>query len=96
MMSRALFNHFLLIALFGVFCFLNSKIWFSENGFQRLRYLQELNAEQSQMNASQQADNDRIAEDIASLKQDTEMVEYAARSDLGMVSPGETYYQFAS
>jgi len=96
MIGRSIFNHFLLVALLIVFCFLNSKIWFSENGFQRLRYLEEINAEQLQANQIQQAANDRISEEIVSLKQDSAMVEYAARADLGMISSGETYYQFAS
>ena len=96
MIGRAILNHCILVALFMVFCFLNSKIWFSENGFQRLRYLEEINAEQLQTNKMQQAVNDRISEEVVSLKQDSAMVEYAARSDLGMVSPGETYYQFSS
>lgn len=96
MISRAIFNHFLLLALLAIFCFLNSKIWFAENGFQRLRYLEEINAEQLRANKSQQAENKRLSEEIALFKQGNSVVEYAARADLGMVAPGETYYQFAS
>ena len=96
MIGRALLNHLLLVALFLVFCLLNSKIWFSDNGFQRLRYLEEMNAEQSSANAIRQAENDRMMGEISSLQQDGDMVEYAARADLGMIARGETYFQFAS
>lgn len=89
------FNKFLITILVFSFLFLNYKIWFSENSFNRYSRLKVQYAEQKSINEALEFTNKDIQQEISALDNDSTFLEYAARSDLGMVAPGEVYYQFS-
>ncbi|MEE3003704.1 MAG: septum formation initiator family protein [Pseudomonadota bacterium] len=89
------FNKFLITILVFSFLFLNYKIWFSENSFNRYSRLKTQFTEQKSINEALENRNKDIQEEIFALADDSTLLEYAARSDLGMVDPGEIYYQFS-
>ena len=94
-MPRITFNNALIVILFCVFMFLSYKICLSENGFSRLLYIDGIVKEQQANNTNLVIANAEILSDVESLKNDETLIEYSARSDLGMIRKNETYYQFS-
>ena len=94
-MLKITFNSVLIVILFCVFMFLSYKIWLSENGFNRLLYLEGLVREEETINKNLVAGNLAMSFEVESLKNDESLIEYSARSDLGMIKKNETYYQFS-
>ena len=50
-------------------------------------------AEQSEQNQKLQARNEQLKAEVADLKQGLEAIEERARTELGMIKEGETFYQ---
>jgi cell division protein FtsB len=71
---------------------LQVKLWVS-GGMRDVWRLEKAVAEQKQINAAQLEKNQRLAAEVADLKGGAEAVEERARSELGMVKTGETFYQ---
>ncbi len=72
---------------------LEVKLWAGQGGMADVRRLQQSVAEQKVENDALKARNDALAAEVANLKSETEAVEERARSELGLVKPGETFYQ---
>ena len=51
------------------------------------------NAEQRSENAELRKRNEALAAEVEDLKSGTEAIEERARSELGMIKPGEVFYQ---
>lgn len=82
-----------LIVLVLVLLLLGYKLWFSDSSISQAWHLkQQLNA-MNEDNAVLQQRNMLVTAEIESLKQGDETVEERARSDLGLVKPGEVFYQ---
>lgn len=83
----------LVLLLLGLLAALQYKLWFGNGGRGEVIALQAQVTAQQTENAKLQARNDALAAEVADLKTGGEAVEERARSELGMVKPGETFYR---
>lgn len=83
----------LLLVLVLLLAALQYKLWYGNGGQQEVAALRAQVAAQRAENARLQARNDALAAEVADLKSGGEAVEERARSELGMVKPGETFYR---
>ena len=72
---------------------LEVKLWAGQGGMAEVWRLEKSVAEQKQRNEELKARNDALAAEVADLKSGSEAVEERARAELGLVKPGETFYQ---
>lgn len=72
---------------------LQVKLWFGQGGMNEVWRLEKSVAEQKEENEALKARNDALAAEVANLKDRDEAVEERARSELGLVKPGEKFYQ---
>ena len=72
---------------------LQAKLWWGEGGWREAQALRRTVAEQKAENARLQQRNDALAAEVEDLKSGEAAVEERARSELGMVKPGETFYR---
>lgn len=79
----------LLLALAG----LQFKLWWGEGALGEARVLEERVADQRRENARLQQRNDALSAEVEDLKSGEAAVEDRARSELGMIKPGETFYR---
>ena len=79
----------LLIVLIG----LEVKLWAGQGGMAEVWRLEKSVAEQKAKNEELKARNDALAAEVENLKTCDEAVEERARSELGLIKPGETFYQ---
>ena len=86
-------TRWLLIILGTVALALQAQLWFSDDGFGKTRKLRAAVAEQRLLNEQLRARNATLDAEVVNLKQSLEAAEERARTDLGMIGPGETFYQ---
>ncbi len=79
----------LLLVLVG----LQVKLWWGEGGLYEAHALDARVEEQRQENARLQQRNDALSAEVEDLKSGESAVEDRARSELGMIKPGETFYR---
>ena len=79
----------LLVLLFA----LQLKLWTGAGGLPEVWRLESRVDQQDKDNAERRARNAALAADVEDLKTGREAVEERARSELGMIKPGETFYQ---
>jgi cell division protein FtsB len=72
---------------------LQAKLWWGDGGWGEAQALRRTVAEQKAENARLQQRNDALAAEVEDLKSGEAAVEERARSELGMVKPGETFYR---
>ena len=72
---------------------LQYRIWFSEDGVHGLARLQQAVAAQKTEDDQLAERNGQLAAEVRDLKTGMDALEERARSDLGMISPHETFYQ---
>ena len=72
---------------------LQFQLWLGERGMPGVHRLKAAVETQFEENARLEARNLRLAAEVRDLKEGLEAVEERARSDLGMIGQGETYYQ---
>ena len=80
----------LLVVLLG---WLQYRLWFGNGGQREVAALQEEVARQQDENARLGQRNDALAAEVQDLKSGEAAVEERARSELGMIRPGETFYR---
>lgn len=83
----------LLALLLLVLAGLQYKLWWGEGGLGEARALQQRVSEQRTENARLQQRNDALEAEVEDLKSGEAAVEDRARSELGMIKPGETFYR---
>jgi cell division protein FtsB len=83
----------LLVVLVLLLAALQYKLWYGSGGQHEVVALKAQVAAQAAENRKLQARNDALAAEVADLKAGGEAVEERARSELGMVKPGETFYR---
>jgi cell division protein FtsB len=81
------------LALALLLAALQSKLWFGAGGLPDARALQQSVREQREDNARLQQRNDALGAEVEDLKSGETAVEERARSELGMIKPGETFYR---
>jgi cell division protein FtsB len=82
-----------ILALLVLLLALQSKLWLGNGGWRQAKALQQTVTEQRAENARLQQRNDALSAEVEDLKSGETAVEERARSELGMVKPGETFYR---
>lgn len=72
---------------------LQYRIWLSDDGVRESYRLRVAVDQQAATNAELKRRNEQLAAEVADLKSGMTAIEERARSELGMVSPGESFYQ---
>ena len=68
-------------------------LWAGQGGLREMLRIQQRVDSQKDANAQLRKRNDKLAADVEDLKQGSEAIEERARSELGLVKPGETFYR---
>ena len=82
-----------ILALLLILFALQAKLWLGEGGWRQAKNLQQTVSEQRAENARLQQRNDALSAEVEDLKSGETAVEERARSELGMIKPGETFYR---
>jgi cell division protein FtsB len=86
-------RRFLLIGLLAVLLALQYPLWFGTGGMMAVWELRDGIAQQSSENTRLKERNATLEAEVADLKEGLAALEERARTELGMVKKGETYYQ---
>ena len=83
----------LALVLIALLIALQVKLWTGDGGMRDLRAIRERVAEQQAANVKLKQRNDALQADVDDLKHGQDAVEARARSQLGLIKPGEVFYQ---
>lgn len=83
----------LLVALVALLVFLQDRLWDGEGGRDSVAALEQRVQQQARENEGLQQRNDALSAEVEDLKSGEAAVEDRARSELGMIRPGETFYR---
>ena len=83
----------LLLALIALLCWLQYRLWFGEGGTRAVEELEARVEQQRRQNEGLEQRNAALAAEVADLKSGEAAIEERARSELGMIKPGETFYR---
>ncbi len=72
---------------------LQAKLWLGAGGLKEVEQLEGTVAAAQQENSGLRKRNEALAAEVEDLKTGTAAVEERARSELGMIKPGEIYYR---
>ena len=81
------------ISLLLLAVLLQGRLWLSDGGFPKTRELRNAVVEQVEINESLGQRNAALEAEVLDLKNGREAKEERARTDLGMIAAGETFYQ---
>lgn len=84
---------YIALILLIVLIALEIKLWAGQGGMADVWRLEKSVAEQRAENDKLKARNDALAAEVENLKDGDEAVEERARSELGLIKPGESFYQ---
>lgn len=82
-----------IVVLSAALAVLQAQLWVGEDSIPELRELHEAVAEQAAENESLRRRNEALAAEVRNLKHGEDAVEARARSELGMIREGETFYR---
>lgn len=91
--AEFVYHKALIFTLIAAALALQWALWAGKSNVVDLIYLQQTVASLKTNNASLRHRNDRLHADINEIKSRLEAIEARARKDLGLILPGETYYQ---
>ena len=83
---------FFIIILIVFFLIIQFDIWFKDDGFYRVKELEQMIGNQVEENKRLKLRNEQLQREIKELKSGTESIEEKARTDLGMIKEGEEFY----
>lgn len=83
----------LLATLAALLAFLQYRLWLGAGGNASVAELEQQVQAQTRENAGLEQRNDALAAEVEDLKSGEAAVEERARSELGMIRPGETFYR---
>ena len=72
---------------------LQAELWFSDDGYRKTLKLRTAVVEQRGLNDSLRERNASLDAEVINLKQGNDAAEERARTDLGMIGEGETFFQ---
>ncbi|SHE88180.1 cell division protein FtsB [Lampropedia hyalina DSM 16112] len=81
----------MLLALIGWFQY---QIWFGRGNLLNVQTMREEIQVQKASNELMRQDNERLASDIADLREGQDKMEEIARQELGMIKPNEIFVQY--
>lgn len=82
----------ILAALFLIFVYLQCRLWIGDGSIAALVQLQDEIEKQAAENAHLQERNRLLTAEVYALKNDADAIEERARTDLGMIKKGETFF----
>lgn len=82
-----------LLALAALLALLQSRLWLGSGGYRAVAALEQQVQAQTRENAGLQERNDALAAEVEDLKSGEAAAEERARSELGMIKPGEVFYR---
>lgn len=74
---------------------LQLKLWFGDGGMREVHWLKQQVAAQKSENDALRKRNEELAAEVEDLKRGQQAVEGRAREVLGLIKPGEVFYQVA-
>jgi cell division protein FtsB len=83
----------LLVSMLALLAWLQYRLWFGNSGQHDVQALQAQVSQQARDNVGLKQRNDALAAEVEDLKSGEAAVEERARSELGMIKPGETFYR---
>lgn len=83
----------LVLLLAVLLAWLQYRLWFGSGGTREVSALQQQVQQQARDNAGLKQRNDALAAEVEDLKSGEAAIEERARSELGMIKPGETFYR---
>ena len=83
----------LLLVLAVLLAWLQYRLWFGKGGQREVDALQHQVTQQAYDNTGLKQRNDVLAAEVKDLKSGEAAIEERARSELGMIKPGETFYR---
>lgn len=86
---------FLIVVLVGVLALLQARLWLADGGLREVWRLDDEVARRVEDNARLAARNAALEGEVKDLKQGLAAAEERARTELGMIKAGETFYQIA-
>jgi cell division protein FtsB len=86
---------FLIVVLVVVLALLQARLWLADGGLREVWRLETEVARQAEGNARLVARNAALEGEVKDLKQGLAAAEERARTELGMIKAGETFYQIA-
>ena len=81
------------LVLIIVLIALQVRLWTGQGGLRDVWRLQQRVAQQKTENAQLRKRNETLSAEVEDLKHGEEAIEERARSELGLLKPGETFYQ---
>jgi cell division protein FtsB len=84
---------FLLALLLLIFLALQYRLWVGEGSYAEVRHLQQEIANRKVELERMEKENQELRAEIEDLKKGLEAIQERARSELGMIKEGETYFQ---
>ena len=81
------------LILIALLIALQVKLWVGDGGMRDLRTIRSRVSEQQTENTRLKQRNDALHADVEDLKHGQDAVEARARSQLGLIKPGEVFYQ---
>lgn len=81
------------LVLIALLIALQVKLWVGDGGMRDLRTIRARVSAQQAENARLKQRNEKLGADVEDLKHGQDAVEARARSQLGLVKPGEVFYQ---
>jgi len=82
-----------LVLLVALLAWLQYRLWFGAGGRQDVAALSDQVRQQARDNTGLRQRNEALAAEVEDLKSGEAAVEERARSELGMIKPGETFYR---
>lgn len=82
-----------LVLLVALLAWLQYRLWFGQGGASQVQALSEQVTKQTRDNDGLRQRNAEVAAEVEDLKSGEAAVEERARSELGMIKPGETFYR---
>jgi cell division protein FtsB len=82
-----------LVLLIALLAYLQYKLWFGHGGAGEVQELSTQVERQARDNSGLRQRNAEVAAEVEDLKSGEAAVEERARSELGMIKPGETFYR---
>ena len=83
---------FFIIILIAFFLMIQFDTWFKDDGFSRVKELEQMIDIQIEENQQLKLRNEQLKHEIEELKTGTESIEEKARTDFGMIKEGEEFY----
>jgi cell division protein FtsB len=85
-------GRYLILALLVLLLLLQLRLWVGAGGMREVWRLEAAVEQQQQENAEHRRRNEALAAEVEDLRTGEEAVEERARSELGMIKPGEVFY----